>query len=585
MFRKPFKIKSNTAIRGSERRKLRDTLSKCFPHIQSESLSSIIPNKEEMSVMKLHTHSEDNLTCYILNKNPICFEREGLLIPTVYTLWEFPDIVALSFETVPDVFDKLANGANLLMAGVIPSQEPLQYEKNTVCSVYIRGNRAAIAVGVTTFSSQDILYDGVQGKRVSILHVFHDHLWSAGEKLKLPFIDKFTSVMITPAANVVNEVNGEILVVDEEVKGQQLATNGAAAAAGDKIENNDTQDVINNENEDSDNEEKSPQEIMDELLHNCFCQALLNAKKVDLPILVSTFTAQYLYPTCPEGFKIDIKKSSYKKMSKFLSEMQSNKVIMLKELSKGVESITFMSYENETLREYKRSSFASTMKDLKELKLKEEKLEEEENKQGITVTDLYAVSAKTYPFFQIYNLSKNTTMVSTDIRKCLTSYVKEQNLIDTRNKKLVRLDPLLTDMLCKKNNYDETLSWDQLMSRLVDAMNICHQLTVPGEKPIIRKGKMSPVEIAIEKRMGNKKVTVIKNLDGFGIDLKEFSQSLQHAAASSTSLIEAPGKNNVQYVQVQGMQNKHIKVLLEKYKIPQKYILGLDASNAKMKKK
>ena len=37
-------------------------------------------------------------------------------------------------------------------------------------------------------------------------------------------------------------------------------------------------------------------EETDELLENCFYQALLNASKVELPILVSTFTSQFLYP-------------------------------------------------------------------------------------------------------------------------------------------------------------------------------------------------------------------------------------------------------------------------------------------------
>ena len=30
---------------------------------------------------------------------------------------------------------------------------------------------------MTTCSSKDILYEGVQGKRVSITHLFRDHLW------------------------------------------------------------------------------------------------------------------------------------------------------------------------------------------------------------------------------------------------------------------------------------------------------------------------------------------------------------------------------------------------------------------------
>ena len=36
-------------------------------------------------------------------------------------------------------------------------------------------------------------------------------------------------------------------------------------------------------------------EEMGILLENCFCQALLDAKKIELPILVSKFSSQYLH--------------------------------------------------------------------------------------------------------------------------------------------------------------------------------------------------------------------------------------------------------------------------------------------------
>ena len=41
----------------------------------------------------------------------------------------------------------------------------------------------------------------------------------------------------------------------------------------------------------------------------------------------------------PQDKTLDVKKSSYKKLSKFLKEMQDRGLIRVKELSKGVESI------------------------------------------------------------------------------------------------------------------------------------------------------------------------------------------------------------------------------------------------------
>ena len=74
---------------------------------------------------------------------------------------------------------------------------------------------------------------------------------------------------------------------------------------------------------------RSPEEIMDELIENAFLQALkttANAKKLELPVLTSNFYRLHMLPACPSeiGGPIDIKKSSYKKLGKFLSKMVIN---------------------------------------------------------------------------------------------------------------------------------------------------------------------------------------------------------------------------------------------------------------------
>jgi translation initiation factor 2D len=73
----------------------------------------------------------------------------------------------------------------------------------------------------------------------------------------------------------------------------------------------------------------STEEKMDELVHNAFLQSLrTTAKKLELPILTSTFYRQHMLPACPSeiGGPIDLKKSSYKKLSKFLSKMMEDQV-------------------------------------------------------------------------------------------------------------------------------------------------------------------------------------------------------------------------------------------------------------------
>jgi len=279
-----------------------------------------------------------------------------------------------------------------------------------------------------------------------------------------------------------------------------------------------------------------------------------------------------------DGQRIDVKKSPYKKMSAFLSEMQKEGMVTVKELSKGVESITVMNVQNDRMQEYSRSAFAQQRKACKLERLEEEKEKKRAESKTIEVRELFAVSAKVAPFFKLFGKGKGAVMSSSDIRQFVTGYVKEKELVNPSNKKLINLDPLLTDVLFNKGQHQDTANWDGIMTRMLQTMNPCHEVTCPGEEPVIRKGKMDSVEVSIENRMGNKKVTVVKNLESFGIDTKAFAQSLQQAAASSTAVNPVPGKSTTgTLVIVQGAQLKHVKTILESYKIPLKYVKGLQA--------
>ena len=55
----------------------------------------------------------------------------------------------------------------------------------------------------------------------------------------------------------------------------------------------------------------------------------------------------------------------------------------------------------------------------------------------------------------------------------------------------------------------------------------------------LRRGRLEPVHLTLVQRMGNKKVTLVDNLDMYGIPPMELAQTMQRvAAASSTGTIE-----------------------------------------------
>ena len=99
---------------------------------------------------------------------------------------------------------------------------------------------------------------------------------------------------------------------------------------------------------------------------------------------------------------------------------------------------------------------------------------------------------------------------------------------------------------------------------------------------MVMKGKLDLIEMTLGKRSGNKKVTLIHNLDVFGIDVQEFGHKCQVGVAASSTVNEAANKKKsngspVIEVLVQGNQVAFAgKLLLEHYRIPKKYIRGLE---------
>ena len=50
-----------------------------------------------------------------------------------------------------------------------------------------------------------------------------------------------------------------------------------------------------------------------------------------------------------------------------------------------------------------------------------------------------------------------------------------------------------------------------------------------------RRGKLQPVQMTVVQRTGNKKVTLVDNLDLYGIPAEEVAHTLQRIAAASTT--------------------------------------------------
>lgn len=182
IFTKPFRVKSNTQMKGSDKKKLKASIKKSFPDLTDDHLNDLLPMKEEIVVSKIFTFTEDSVLLYIHNKNTVFFEmeKEKQFFPSVYTLWKVPDMFptfttmagkTLSFIYVkisnfifPEaVMPRIANGADLMLPGVIINDEKGikaycdgKLAKGDQVAINLQSNKAPVAVGTAWLSSEDM---------------------------------------------------------------------------------------------------------------------------------------------------------------------------------------------------------------------------------------------------------------------------------------------------------------------------------------------------------------------------------------------------------------------------------------------
>ncbi|XP_006622671.1 eukaryotic translation initiation factor 2D isoform X1 [Apis dorsata] len=606
MFIKSFKVKSNNQLKGTERKKLCEEISAIYPTLTDEETQTLIPKKEAISVMKIATHNGHLGKIYCVAKIPMFFELESLhqaLLPTIYTLWHHPNLLK-TFTTYPPVISKLIGGADLMLPGVYLKEPVTLYsfgklQKGTPVSINTEDNKAPVAVGFTALSSEDMYMSGGHGKCVEILHVIGDTLCQLGKPPLRPNLgppnididsDKIKTIdEITDQKNENNEESLIETINNLDVNNDLISETETLEEENKMEESPKIKTIATDEIEIT----MDPIKEMDNLLEYCFLKACKTSiKPSDLPILTSNFFKNHLIAACPSNKNIDIKKTRYKKLSLFLAEMKTKGVINTS-VVKGVESILSIKFDHPLL---------------KELVIIEEPTSTQEPivSNAAVVSECYKVTADVLPVLSKFGYElifcaeqKSTTVTSytimlyymirimyillpyndcrkgdimkrAEIRKCFTEYVKAENLQDGR---ILKLNPQLAAIMKTKANV-ETVMMEDGINKFIGRMTHMHEVTLAGNK-LLHTGKLEPIDMRVTVRSGGKKVTLVNNLETFGINAKEFSKECQNIGASAT-ITDEPGKKTPS-VLVQGNQILYVyKLLTEKYQIKKNYIRGLE---------
>uniref|UniRef100_A0A2P2I1D3 Eukaryotic translation initiation factor 2D-like n=2 Tax=Hirondellea gigas TaxID=1518452 RepID=A0A2P2I1D3_9CRUS len=663
MFLKPYRVKSHTQLKTSDKKKLRVLLSQQFSALPEEEVHKLVPLKDDVSTMKIFCHKGEPSLAYMCGNECIVFSVESrlgtVLLPSLYLCWKYPQLsLAPKFVTHGDVLPRMQKGADLMMPGVIYGGQLTQstfgkFDAGTAAVIVSHG--AVVAVGTTALSSTDLYMAGGHGKAVIVAHVVGDQLWAAGTKAMPIYTDggrspnspespiSSASASVTPAASkapscfqqqkrpapaatmsysaaaggsarasvvAASASAGSMATTNNSADSMaasgsagSMATNGSAGSmatsgsagsmAGasdnsasncqsdgtgtsicveqqlDKREVQDRQQQTDTPNLDTPPQVLSSSETMDSVLLHCFLKALQQSKgALPLPLLVSNFYRLHVLPACPDGASLDIKKTSYKKLSKFLKAMEEKNILTITEYPKGVENITSVTYDHRDILLFRYKKSETTKKVVDGV----------EEFVPPTMEEVYQVSGDTIEFFRACGKCKGEVLSRLEVREVVTTYIKRKKLVDPSTKMVNLEPPLHGAIIAPKEGLVRTLKWDQVFSRLLGRMAPAVRIQRAGFPDIIKKGKIDPIEMVVVKRAGNKKVTLLYNVGHFGIVESEFARQVQHMAAASTSVGPAEHKpQGTIQILVQGNATLEIaKLLTETYNIPKKYIKGLE---------
>ncbi|PHT34323.1 hypothetical protein CQW23_26123 [Capsicum baccatum] len=606
MFKKAVDAKSHQRLSGGDRKKLRRTIRERFSNASESLVDLLLPPKAELAVSKY----PNRVLVYVLEGDcPIFFDVDGRghhIFPTVYALWRVPELLPAFLLKGGEVSRFVLGGADLMFPGIsITSEGFPSFSAGEPWAVKVPGNPAAIAVGTTTMSSTEALKAGLRGKALKICHYYRDTLWESAENCHIPNAGFLEGVVFEDPAvsfssrasdssevdpsvdpgNVTNNENmGEMVDADADSSGfdhpSTIQNDGA-----DEITVQLTNDLSElNVAETSVDESKTggqhslSVEEVDALLDKCLLQALhTTIKEKDLPICGSTFWSSQVLPCRPLGITLDIKKSSHKKLSKWLQAKASGGLISVKEDKHKKEVILFAVDRNHP-------DYLSYKPEKKKVDKPEPSTNNASNEdllqKTLEVSEIYKPSVHVNPIFASIGAETSGVYTASEASEMVFQYVEKENLVKPSNKSTVTLDATLCDALFKGaikkgSTYPTEIHKKDLAQTFIGRMQAHHCVT-RGNDTVVRKGALKPIQIMTEKRQGNKKVTKLSGMESFLLDAEALASELQKKFACSTTVAELPGKKGQEVLVQGGVIDDLARYLVEHYGVPKRYIEVLD---------
>jgi translation initiation factor 2D len=476
---------------------------------------------------------------------PLFFEVQDRLVPTIYALWRVPDMLGTVLVVGRPVFDYLERGADLMLPGVVNDCSKLEPEAllNQARAVMLYGDSVPVAVGGMLVGQRQLEEESSRGKVLRVWHMYGDALWQHGGRVPMPQVQ-----------------------ADNDQKEEEQGEEG-----------------------EGEEEELS----IDDQVYLCFAFGLRQVKADDLPLLVSTFYGQMMANAGEStGLEYNVKRSSFKKMSALLGHAVERGFVESSERSEGVLQLDSIDRSHDDYR----ASGAQRFKDL---------LQSAASASASAASSSAAAassSSSSSSAFQLVELFRSPRLLSPifeqssddvepwttkpaplyvkrDVLALLWRYV-DANELTTNNGRSVAMDELLAETLLRRHERHQNIAAKKQLSELFVAKLLPYHAVTRDGHSYVTKGAAKPIELSVQRRQGNKMVTTVGNAATFRIEPAELAQQLQRQFAGATTVTD------------QGqviLQGQHLakleQFLCTEYNVPQRYIVSNALKRKSSKKK
>ncbi|KAE9969965.1 hypothetical protein BLS_004102 [Venturia inaequalis] len=532
-------------------------------------------------------------------------KMEEKMYPTVYTLWHNPRILPL-LHTHDVVITKLQGGADLMIPGLAGGPPfPQGAKKGAIVAVAsTQSPTVPLMVGVCDVDVSALgRVQGEKGHAVQNIHWSGDELWSwnaiagnggreAPSELKGWFEDE-------EEAETLQAQTAALDLQDEEEGADGGVSLTGSMNGGDELEG-----------EDSTYGEMSTKEI-DEAFRNAFLFGLHHHKRtnrppnfgLDFPLNMSTVMASLVQPFLPihtpkQATQLQIKKTSWKTMKKFIKSLDKDQIIKSKDQGKTEVVILDIDFNDQAILNF--VPYRLPKKEAAPL-ANGDKASEQSDSNDISVgqtlkcVSLHKPKDKLAPLFETSKSDLRGYFISSEIRDIVTAYIEHEQLVNPKNKRIISLNPFLANAVFDgKGAQDKevlakgTVPRDILIERVIAGCSPYHIMqrnsATSSEPPKAKSGSPPKITILLETRSGNKTVTKVSGLEAYYINPVPLAEELRKTCAGSTSVERLQGsspKTPIMEVMVQGPQKDAVTKALEKRGVEKRWIEVVDKTKKK----